>query len=72
MPFCIWLGVLGWGLQGLMEFGLYIPAMAWPGFTFLGWLAGNAGSLRTSGVSGREPECAGAPVAKSPSKHQCG
>lgn len=46
LPFCVWLGVLGWGLQGLMEFGLYIPAMAWPGFTFLGWLAGNASGCR--------------------------
>jgi O-antigen ligase len=38
--FAVWLGVLGWGLQGLAEFGLYIPALAWPAFTFLGWLLG--------------------------------
>jgi len=25
-------------LQGLFEFGLYIPALAWPAFTFIGWL----------------------------------
>lgn len=36
----IWLGVLGWSLQSLVEFGLYIPALAWPAFTFLGWLLG--------------------------------
>jgi O-antigen ligase len=36
----VWLGVLGWALQGFMEFGLYIPALAWPAFTFLGWLLG--------------------------------
>jgi O-antigen ligase len=38
--FAVWLGVLGWGLQSLAEFGLYIPALAWPAFTFLGWLLG--------------------------------
>ena len=27
--FCVWLGVLGWCLQGLVEFGLYLPR--WPG-----------------------------------------
>jgi hypothetical protein len=36
----VWLGVLGWSLQSLVEFGLYIPALAWPAFTFLGWLLG--------------------------------
>jgi len=36
--FSIWLGVLGWALQGLLEFGLYIPALAWPAFALLGWL----------------------------------
>ena len=36
--FAVWLGVLGWSLQSLVEFGLYIPALAWPAFTFLGWL----------------------------------
>jgi hypothetical protein len=36
--FGVWLGVLGWALQGLVEFGLYIPALAWPAFAFLGWM----------------------------------
>ena len=36
--FAVWLGVLGWALQGLFEFSLYIPALAWPAFAFLGWL----------------------------------
>jgi ABC-type multidrug transport system fused ATPase/permease subunit len=36
----IWLGVLGWGLQSVVEFGLYIPALAWLAFGFLGWLLG--------------------------------
>jgi O-antigen ligase len=36
--FAIWLGVLGWALQSMVEFGLYIPALAWPALTFLGLL----------------------------------
>jgi hypothetical protein len=38
--YTVWLGVLGWSLQGLSEFSLYVPALAWPAFTFLGLLAG--------------------------------
>ncbi len=38
--FLVWLGVLGWALQGLMEFGLYIPALAWPALTLMGLLLG--------------------------------
>jgi len=34
----IWLGLLGWALQSFVEFGLYIPAIAWPAFAFMGWL----------------------------------
>ena len=40
LPGCIWLGVLGWALQSLFEFGLYIPALAWPAFAFMGLLLG--------------------------------
>jgi O-antigen ligase len=36
----IWLGLVGWSLQGLMEFGLYIPSLAWPAFTLLGLVLG--------------------------------
>jgi hypothetical protein len=36
--FTVWLGVLGWALQSLFDFGLYIPALAWPAFAFLGIL----------------------------------
>jgi len=32
---------LGWALQSLLEFGLYIPALAWSAFALLGWLVGN-------------------------------
>jgi O-antigen ligase len=37
-----WLGILAWLLQGLMEFGLYIPAVAWTAFALMGWLMGSA------------------------------
>ena len=36
--FAVWLGVLGWALQSLMEFSLYIPALSWSAFALLGWL----------------------------------
>jgi len=38
LSFAVWLGVLGWSLQCLLEFSLYIPALSWPAFAFLGWL----------------------------------
>ena len=38
--FAVWLGVLGWALQGFLEFGLYIPGLAWPAFAFMGLLLG--------------------------------
>ena len=38
--FWVWLGVFGWAMQSLFEFGLYIPALAWPAFAMLGWLIG--------------------------------
>ncbi|HWF19725.1 MAG TPA: O-antigen ligase family protein [Verrucomicrobiae bacterium] len=40
----VWLGVLGWALQSFVEFGLYIPALSWPAFGFLGWLLGRGGN----------------------------
>lgn len=39
--FWIWLGLLGWALQGLIEFDLYLPALSWPAFALLGLLARN-------------------------------
>lgn len=33
----VWLGLVGFAGQGLVEFGLYIPALAWPFFLWLGW-----------------------------------
>lgn len=38
----VWLGLLGWALQSLVEFGLYIPAIAWPAFGLMGWLLGQS------------------------------
>jgi len=39
----LFLGVLGWFLQGFAEFSLYIPALAWTAFTLLGCLVGVKG-----------------------------
>ncbi|MBI5384141.1 MAG: O-antigen ligase family protein [Verrucomicrobia bacterium] len=41
MRFGVWAGLVGLGLQSFVEFGFYIPALAWPAFLFLGWLLGN-------------------------------
>ena len=38
LRFSVWLGLLGWSLQGLIEFGLYIPALGWTAFALWGWL----------------------------------
>ena len=48
LTFAVWLGVLGWSLQSFLEFGLYIPALAWPAFAFLGWLLGRQGQMPSS------------------------
>ena len=40
MTFAIFAGLLGWFIQGIGEFGLYIPALAWTAFTLLGCLLG--------------------------------
>jgi hypothetical protein len=41
----MWLGLLGWAIQAFIEFGLYIPALAWPMFVFCGILWGIPGAL---------------------------
>ena len=43
ISFAIFAGVFAWFTQGFGEFGLYIPALAWPAFTLLGMLASPAG-----------------------------
>ena len=37
VPLAVWFGLLGFALQSFVEFGLYIPALAWPFFLLLGW-----------------------------------
>jgi hypothetical protein len=39
----VFLGLTGWFAQGLGEFGLYVPGLAWPAFTLLGCLIGQKG-----------------------------
>ncbi len=36
--FALFVGLLGWFAQGLGEFGLFVPALAWTAFTLLGCL----------------------------------
>ncbi len=36
--FSVWLGLFGWAVHSSVEFNLYVPALAWPAFAFLGWL----------------------------------
>jgi hypothetical protein len=43
----VWLGALAWALQSTIEFNLYIPAMSWLPFTFLGWLLSQSANLST-------------------------
>ncbi|MGA2247682.1 MAG: O-antigen ligase family protein [Verrucomicrobiota bacterium] len=40
VQFALFLGLAGWFAQGLGEFGLYVPALAWTAFTLLGCLIG--------------------------------
>jgi O-antigen ligase len=40
IPFAVLAGLLGWFVQGLGEFSLYLPALAWTAFTLLGCLIG--------------------------------
>jgi hypothetical protein len=39
VSFAIFVGLLGWFVQGFGEFSLYVPALAWTAFTLLGVLA---------------------------------
>jgi len=54
--FAIFVGLLGWFAQGFGEFGLYVPALAWPAFTLLG-----AVTMRCK-MGGETTGLAGAPV----------
>lgn len=43
LRFGVWLGLLAWAIQGLAEFTLYVPSVAWPAFALAGWLLGTTG-----------------------------
>jgi O-antigen ligase len=53
--FALWLGVLGWSLQSLVEFSLYIPSLAWPALTLLGWLVAGVPGRTLKQVENRQP-----------------
>jgi O-antigen ligase len=38
LNFAVWLGIFGLCLHSLVEFHLYVPALAWPMFFLCGWL----------------------------------
>ena len=42
LDFAIFMGLLAWFAQGLGEFELYIPALAWLAFVFTGYLVSNS------------------------------
>jgi hypothetical protein len=44
MTFALFAGLLSWFVQGLGEFSLYVPALAWTAFTLLGCLLASAGN----------------------------
>ncbi len=52
LRFAVWLGVLGWALQSVVEFGLYVPAIGWSAFWFLGWLWGVTSRVAAAGRNG--------------------
>jgi O-antigen ligase len=41
--FGVWLGLVGFAAQALVEFGFYVPATAWCWFGLAGWLVAQAG-----------------------------
>lgn len=43
--FGVWLGLLGWSIQGLFEFGLYVPGSAWVAFALLGSLLSSSSEV---------------------------
>ena len=51
LQFAGWVSILGMALHGLVEFNLYVPAVAWPQFFLLGWLWGRSGQVPASPAS---------------------
>lgn len=54
LRFACWLGLLGWALQSVVEFGLYIPAVSWTAFLLMGllWGQGEPEAARVGGGAG--------------------
>lgn len=50
--FYVWLGLVAWALQSMVEFSLYVPALAWPAFGMAGWLLA-AAENRSTEAAGR-------------------
>ena len=46
-----WLGLFGWALHEAVEFGLFIPGLAWPAMILLGWLVAEPHSNRQADAS---------------------
>jgi O-antigen ligase len=51
----IFLGLLGWFVQGIGEFGLYVPALAWTAFTLLGFLLATTENQTTGNQIDKHP-----------------
>ncbi len=51
----VWLGLLAFALQSFVEFGLHVPALAWPFFLLMGWLCGQS-DLRPKSAASLKPE----------------
>jgi O-antigen ligase len=49
----LWLGLAGWFFHSLIEFNLYIPALAWLAFLLMGWLL-SSGSSSQPAYSGAD------------------
>jgi O-antigen ligase len=43
--FAVWLGLTAFAAQSFVEFGLYIPALAWTFFGLLGWLSSHVAQV---------------------------
>jgi O-antigen ligase len=61
LPLAVWIGVAAFAVQSLVEFGLYIPALAWTFFALLGWAWGSGSAVKTAvspeSSRARQPVC---------------
>jgi hypothetical protein len=49
----VWIGCAAWAAHGMVDFTLYIPAIAWLAFLLLGWLWGATGAEDPQAQPGR-------------------